>query len=183
MFCGFFTIGRSYHSDMGWFRKTAARDSLAVAMAGVKLGDRFLSVGVRDTKLVAALAAKAGLTGRACATDADPARASSAAAAIEAEGALVEVVHAPWGTLPYDAASFDVVLLRDVLSTLTPEEKTHMADDVLRVLRGGGRAIVVEAAKVAADSLTTPLKGAGFAGVRVLAEAEGAIFVEGIKRA
>src|SRR3954464_4367826 len=95
MFCGFFTIGRSYHSDMGWFRKTAARDSLAVAMAGVKLGDRFLSVGVRDTKLVAALAAKAGLTGRACATDADPARASSAAAAIEAEGALVEVVHAP----------------------------------------------------------------------------------------
>jgi ubiquinone/menaquinone biosynthesis C-methylase UbiE len=168
---------------MGWFRKAAARDALAVTMAGVKLGDRFLSVGMRDAKLIAALAAKAGLTGRACATDADPARVAGGAAAIEAEGALAEVVHAPWDTLPYEPGSFDVALVRDVFSTLIPDEKTHCAAGILRVLRGGGRVVVVEAAKMNADALTTPLKSAGFAAVRVLAEAEGAIFVEGIKKA
>src|SRR5215831_261593 len=95
MFFGFVTTGRSYHPGMGWFRKTEDRDSLAVTMAGVKLGDRFLAIGVADPRLIAALGAKAGLTGRACAVDADPARVPAAAAAIEGEGALVEVTHAP----------------------------------------------------------------------------------------
>src|SRR5262245_60431779 len=124
---------------MGWFRKSEPRDALAVTMIGVKLGDRFLSVGVRDTALVAAIAAKAGLTGRACAMDADAARAETAAAAIEAEGALVEAAHAPWDALPYDAASFDVAMARDVWSTLTAHDQQGCAADVLRVLRGGGR--------------------------------------------
>jgi ubiquinone/menaquinone biosynthesis C-methylase UbiE len=168
---------------MGWFRKAAARDALAVTMAGVKLGDRFLSVGLRDRALVAALAAKAGLTGRACVIDADPALASSGAATLEAEGALAEVVHAPWDALPYDAASFDVALVRDVWSALIPDQKVRSAREVLRVLRGGGRVVVVEGAKTKAESLTTPLKDAGFAAVRVLAEADQLIFVEGIKKA
>lgn len=170
---------------MAIFRKSVG-EPLAVTMAGVKLGDRFLSVGVRDPKLIAALAVKAGLTGRACATDADAARAASGAAAIEGEGALVEVTAAPWNALPFDAASFDVALVRDVFSTLGPGEQTRSAGEVLRVLRGGGRVVVVEGtkrARVAGDSLTGPLTSAGFAAVRVLAEADHTIFVEGIKRA
>jgi ubiquinone/menaquinone biosynthesis C-methylase UbiE len=171
---------------MGWFRKTDARDALAVTMTGVKLGDRFLSVGLRDPALVAALARKAGLTGRACAIDADAARASSGAREVEAEGALVDVTHAPWDALPYDASSFDVALARDVFSTLSPDQKVRCAADVLRVLRGGGRIVVVEGAKrarVDPNSLTPALKDAGFAAVRVLAEADHMIFVEGIKKA
>jgi ubiquinone/menaquinone biosynthesis C-methylase UbiE len=171
---------------MGWFRKTEARDALAVTMAGVKLGDRFLSVGVRDPALIAALAVKSGLTGRACATDADAAHVASGAGAIEAEGALVEVAHAPWTALPYGDASFDVALVRDVFSTLTPDEKNRCATEVLRVLRGGGRILVVESTKrtrVEANSLTPALKDAGFAAVRVLAEADHLIFIEGIKKA
>jgi len=35
-----------------WFRKTES-DPLAVTMAGVKLGDRVLAVGIGDVKLVA----------------------------------------------------------------------------------------------------------------------------------
>jgi ubiquinone/menaquinone biosynthesis C-methylase UbiE len=170
---------------MGIFRRSAS-EPLAVTMTGVKLGDRFLSVGLRDPKLIAALGVKAGLTGRACATDADTARASSGGATLEAEGALVEVVHAPWDALPYDAASFDVVLVRDVLSMLDTAAKARAASEALRVLRGGGRLIVVEStkrARVDPASLTSALTTAGFAAVRVLAEAEATIFVEGIKKA
>jgi ubiquinone/menaquinone biosynthesis C-methylase UbiE len=155
-------------------------------MTGVKLGDRFLSIGVRDVKLIAALATKAGVTGRACAVDADPARASSGAADVEAEGALVEVAHAPWDRLPYEAAAFDVALGRDVFSTLAPAEKTRCASEVLRVLRGGGRVIIIEStkrARIDPGSLMPPLKDAGFAAVRVLAEADHMLFVEGIKKA
>jgi ubiquinone/menaquinone biosynthesis C-methylase UbiE len=182
----FVTTGRSYHPGMGWFRKTEARDSLAVTMAGVKLGDRFLSIGVRDPRLIAAIATKSGLTGRACAVDADPARATAGAGAIHEEGALVEVEQAPWDRLPYADGGFDVAIARDVFSALEPDLRTRSASEALRVLRGGGRLIVIEStkrARIAADALTTPLKTAGFAAVRVLAEAEALIFVEGIKKA
>src|SRR5512138_382862 len=111
---------------MGIFRKSVG-EPLAVTMAGVKLGDRFVSVGVRDPKLIAALAMKAGLTGRACAIDADQSRVTGAAAAIEGEGALVEVTAAPWEALPFDASSFDVALVRDVFSTLAPEDRIRSA--------------------------------------------------------
>jgi len=171
---------------MGWFRKTEARDGLAVTMAGVRLGDRFLSIGVRDPALIAALASKAGLTGRACAIDADPARAEAGAGEVEAEGALVDVVHAPWDALPYEPASFDIALVRGVFPTLAPDQKTRCASEVLRVLRGGGRVLVAEGgkrARVDPNTLTPALKDAGFAAVRVLAEADHMVFVEGIKKA
>jgi len=170
---------------MGIFRRSQS-EPLAVTMTGVKLGDRFLSVGVRDPVLVAALAAKAGLTGRACAIDADPALASAGAGAVEAEGALIDVVHAPWDALPYEDASFDVALTRGVLPALPPEQQVRSAAEVLRVLRGGGRLVVVEGAKrarVDPGVIASALKDAGFAAVRVLAEADHMIFVEGIKKA
>jgi len=170
---------------MGIFRRSRG-EPLAVTMAGVKLGDRFLSIGVRDPTLVAALAVKAGLTGRACAVDADSSRASAGANKVEAEGALVEVSHAPWDAMPFDAASFDVAVARDVFSTLPPGDRTRCAAETLRVLRGGGRLVIVEGSKrarVDSASLTSALTGAGFAAVRVLAEADHTIFVEGIKRA
>jgi ubiquinone/menaquinone biosynthesis C-methylase UbiE len=170
---------------MGIFRRSTS-EPLAVTMAGVKLGNRFLAIGVRDTKLVAALASKAGLTGRACAVDADPARASSGAGDVEAEGALIDMAHAPWDALPFDAASFDVAVARDVFSTLDPAAKTRCASEALRVLRGGGRLVIIESTKrtrIDPASLTSALTAAGFAAVRVLAEAEHMIFVEGIKKA
>ena len=43
-----------------WF-KTSTLDPLSVSMAGAKLGDRVLVVGCSDPRLIAALAAKAGL--------------------------------------------------------------------------------------------------------------------------
>jgi ubiquinone/menaquinone biosynthesis C-methylase UbiE len=186
---------------MPFFRKSAPTDPLAVTIAGVKLGDRFLAVGMRDTALVAALAAKAGLTGRACAVDADEARVTAGAAAIEREGALVEAVRAPWGMLPYDDSSFDVAVLRDVLMVLPVQARALAANEVLRVLRAGGRVLVIEPAprgglvgailnrqqsdpdyEASGGALTT-LTQAGFVAVRRLAEHDGQIFVEGIRKA
>ena len=92
-------------------------------MAGVKLGDRFLAVGVRDTKLIAALAAKAGLTGTACAVDADAARPRSRGAAIERDGALAETSRTRRGARGLRRGSFDVARDRDLLPTLTPDER------------------------------------------------------------
>jgi ubiquinone/menaquinone biosynthesis C-methylase UbiE len=186
---------------MAFFRKSAPSDPLAVTMAGVKLGDRLLAIGLGDPGLTAALAAKAGLTGRACGVDADEARAKSAAAAIEREGVLIEASRAPWGMLPFDEGSFDVVVVRDVLMDLPAQARALAACEARRVLRPGGRVIVVEAAPrgglvgallnrqksdpdySASGGAVNALTRAGFVAVRQLAEHDGLTFVEGIRKA
>jgi SAM-dependent methyltransferase len=189
---------------MSWFRKTAS-EPLAVTMAAVKLGDRFLSVGLRDIPLIAAVAAKSGLTGRACGVDADEARVAAAGAAIEREGALVEVTRAPFGMWPYEEGSFDVAVIAHLLPSLTPDVRARCVSEVLRVLRPGGRAVVIEpaprgglAALLAAGGSRTvggsraaptyegpvrTLNEAGFAAVRLLSETDGVLYAEGIRRA
>jgi ubiquinone/menaquinone biosynthesis C-methylase UbiE len=173
---------------MPFFRKSES-EPMAVTMTGVRLGNRLLSIGVRDVPMIAALAAKSGLTGQANAIEPDPARAQTAAAALEREGALVDVAAAPWTTLPYDAANFDIAILRDVLGSMTPADLTGCLTEVLRVLRPGGRAIVIEGGKrsflsrAPKETGEEPLRLAGFAAVRTLGEADGATYIEGIKKA
>jgi ubiquinone/menaquinone biosynthesis C-methylase UbiE len=180
---------------MGIFRQSPG-EPLAVTMAGVKLGDRFLAVGVRDPALIAVLAAKSGLTGTACAVDADEAAVKKAAASIEAAGVLAEVTRAPWGRWPYADCSFDVAVIRNLLPSLTPDDRRHCVSEVLRVLRPGGRAVVIDGAErgtfawLRGGSRTAPtgedalesLKAAGFAAVRELANRDGVLYVEGIKK-
>ena len=168
-----------------------------MAMVAVKLGQRLLAVGTRDPKLIAQLAAKAGLTGRACIVDADEAGVARAAAAIEQEGALVEPTRAPYGMWPFEKNSFDVAVIPDLLPSLTPDVRVRCISEVLRVLRSGGRVIVIE--RAARGGLAGALLGGikntaayagpldvlrsnGFAAVRQLAEADGVTYVEGIKK-
>jgi ubiquinone/menaquinone biosynthesis C-methylase UbiE len=182
---------------MPWFRKTAPRDPLVVSMAGVKLGDRLLIVGGRDTKAVAQLAAKPGLSGRTVVVDEDPARAAAAARAAEREGALVESVAAPWNGLPMERASFDIVVVRGVLAEIPPGGRTACVREANRVLRPGGRCLVIEgragglaalagvrvgdAEYVASGGAVRALEEGGFLAVRLLARREGLVFIEGVK--
>jgi ubiquinone/menaquinone biosynthesis C-methylase UbiE len=184
---------------VGWFRKREETEPLPVTMAGIRLGDRLLAVGVRDPALVAALARKTGLTGRVCAIDADEARVAKAAAEIEREGALAEVTRVPWGLLPFEADSFDVAVARDLLHSMTRDVRSRCLDEVYRVLRPGGRVVVIEPAprggigSLLSRNAMDPeyhdrggpaaaLTGAGFAAVRVIAERDGVVYAEGAKR-
>ncbi|HET7619033.1 MAG TPA: class I SAM-dependent methyltransferase [Vicinamibacterales bacterium] len=183
---------------MAWFRKSAPAEPLAVTMTGVKLGDRLLVVGTHDPRLTAALASKAGLTGQAHVAAPDQEPLDRARAIVEREGALAEFARAPLASLPYDADAFDVAVLPSVLPALTPEERVACLREVRRVLRPGGRIVVIDTAPraglgalisrrqadphYAEHGPIRTLQAEGFAAVRTLAERDGYRFVEGAKR-
>lgn len=182
---------------VGLFRKSS-QEPLAVSMAGVKLGQRLLGVGTRDPKLIAQLALKSGLTGRACIVDADEQSLAGAAAAIEQEGALVEAARAPYGMWPFEENSFDIAVIPELLPSQTPDVRVRCVSEVLRVLRPGGRVLVIERAQrgglvgaLLGTARTAPayegplevLRSNGFAAVRQLAETDGVTYAEGIKKA
>jgi ubiquinone/menaquinone biosynthesis C-methylase UbiE len=179
--------------SMKFFRPGPGPHALAVSMVGVKLGDRFLQIGCGDGGLLAALAAKTGLTGRAAAIDPSADAVARATRTAEREGVLAEISSAPLSDLPFDGASFDVVVLFDVLQPLTPEARTIALREVSRVLRQGGRAVVVERApRGGLAALLKPrtdarysaeewLLSAGLKAVRLLAERDAQKFVEGVR--
>lgn len=178
---------------MKLFRPGPGPHDLAVSMIGVKLGDRLLQIGCGDGGLLAALASKTGLTGHAAAIDPSPEAVARATRTAEREGVLVEITAAPVAPLPFGDASSDVVVMLDALRPLTPEERTSLLAETSRVLRPGGRAVVVEPAPrggLAGLLASRPdpmysaeewLRSAGLRAVRVLAERDGQKFVEGVR--
>lgn len=187
-------------SSMFRFRRSRGPQDLALDMAGVRLGERVLQVGVGDPAVFAAMAGKVGLTGQACAVvDTADAAAILERAAAHA-GVLVEVETASPGSWTYAQASFDVALV-DANALLSGDEESRQARlrDTLRVVRGGGRAIAVFRARRSlasrlgfesehgpsevARALVAALGHAGFKPVRILAEREGLIFAEGFRAA
>ena len=181
---------------MRWFRKPTG-DPLTVSMSGLKLGDRLLMLGCSDTALAAALASKVGLTGRACLLDESADRLRAAAAAVEQEGALVESFTSSMSSLPFERGSFDVVVARNVFTAIAGESRAAVVGEVARVMRAGGRCIVIDdlprgalggligghrAEDASPGAMAVGLlAGAGFRGVRTLAERDGFVFVEGVK--
>jgi ubiquinone/menaquinone biosynthesis C-methylase UbiE len=179
-----------------WFRPTAL-DPLAVSMAGAKLGDRVLVVGCGDPRLIAALAAKAGLSGRACAVDESPDVANAAGRVALKEGALIETSSAAPDALPFEHESFDLVVLRDI-GTRDRQSPAAVVQEAWRVLRPGGRCMVIDtlarggvsalfggpsgATASSATEVIEVLKGQGFVAVRTLAERDGLRFIEAVKR-
>jgi len=179
---------------MPWLKKSAPVDSLAVSMSGAKLGDRVLVIGCSDPVLIAALASKSGLTGRACAVDASSDRVAEAARIAEREGALVETTTAPGWTLPFDDDSFDLVVIRDVPAS----DRGIAVGESRRVLRPGGRCMIIDTTSRGglggllarrspddrgdSDAARRALEHAAFVAARLLAERDGLLFVEGVKR-
>jgi SAM-dependent methyltransferase len=181
---------------MRFFRRLSA-DPLAASMAGVKLGDRVLVLG-EDPPLLVNVAIKAGLTGRACVVVEGEERARSAREAAEREGALVEAFAAPTDRLPLDDDSFDVAIVRGLLPALSPDRRVATLREVWRVLRPGGRCLVIDPAAraglgglfsrrgqdefyVQRGGAPTALQAEGFRAVRTIAERDGLAYVEGVK--
>ncbi len=183
-----------------WPLRKSSNESLAVSMAGIKLGDRLLVVGCTDPLLLAQIAAKTGLTGRAFAVDEREAIVTAAAEIVAREGALVETATAQWTSLPVESDSFDVAVVRDVLPHIPAHRRAACISEVARTLRPGGRCLVIDgtvrkgfSALVRGGSsrgdygeqggpvqiLTTQ----GFKAARILAERDGQLFAEAVKPA
>jgi ubiquinone/menaquinone biosynthesis C-methylase UbiE len=177
-------------------RKRSTLAPLSVSMAGVKLGDRVLVMGCSDPALIAALAAKNGLTGRTLAVDESSERCRRAEVVVLREGALIETATAPLTAVPADAGTFDLVVLRDVLGRLDDNARTTVVAEAGRVLRSGGRCLAIDgqvrsgiAALLGRASRTdggaaaiAAFNAMGFAAVRALAERDGQVFVEAIRK-
>jgi ubiquinone/menaquinone biosynthesis C-methylase UbiE len=175
-------------------RKTDPGQPLIISMTGLRLGESVLFLGCRDPKAIAQLAVKPGLSGRVCAVDEDSTRVEAAGAAAQAEGALVETTVAPLSGLPLDSNSFDVVVAVRLLRELDPAARIAAFGQALRVVRPGGRCVVIEdgssrglgglfarSAPIAAQEIASVLESAGFRGVRTLADRDRLLFLEGAR--
>lgn len=183
------------------FFKRDSPHSLTVGMVGTKMGDRFLQVGCADGGRMAAIAAKVGLSGRAVVVAPDAGAAERARKGAAREGVLVEIEDATPSRLPFEEASFDVAVVDDtagLVGTMRPEERVGTFREVLRVLRPGGRVMVIGTAPrgglgallsraqsgppfAASGGAIKSLEAEGFRSARILAEREGLVFVEAIK--
>ena len=174
---------------------------LIVGMTGVKMGYRFVQIGCAHGGRMAAVAAKVGLSGAAAVIAPDEASAARARKAAEEAGVLVDVDVAPPTRLPLADGAFDLAVVDDtagLFGTMRPEDRVAAIRELVRVLRDGGRALVVGAVPrgglgavlsrtqngppfVASGDANRALEADGFKSVRTLAEREGLVFVEGIK--
>jgi ubiquinone/menaquinone biosynthesis C-methylase UbiE len=175
--------------------------ALVVSMTGVKMGDQLLQVGCADGARLAATAAKVGLSGRAVLIAPDQPSAQRGRKGAEAAGVLIDVEVAPPTRLPADADAFDLAIVDDtggVMGTMRAEDRVAAVRELARVLRPGGRVLVIGTAPrggfgallsraqsgppfAASGDAVKSLEADGFRSVRTLAEREGLVFVEGIK--
>jgi SAM-dependent methyltransferase len=188
-----------YSTEM--FLKRDDPYQLVVGMTGVKMGDRFVQIGCAHGGRLAAVAAKVGLTGRAVAVVPDEPAATRARKGAADAGVLVEIEVAPPTRLPVGDQEFDLAVVDDtggLVGEMRPEDRASSVHELLRVLRPGGRVLVIGAAPrgglggwlsrapsgppfAASGDAGLALQAGGFKSVRTLAEREGLVFVEGIK--
>jgi len=183
------------------FQRSGDPYMLIVGMTGVKMGDSVAHIGCAEGGRMAAVAAKVGLSGRAVAIVPDQASAARARKGAAQAGVLVEIEIAPPTHLPADEASFDLAVVDDtdgLLGTLRAEDRVATIRELLRILRPGGRVMILGAAPrgglsalltrsqngppfASSGQASEALQADGFKSVRTLAERDGLVFVEAIK--
>ena len=179
-------------------KKSGSPRDLELSMAGLKLGKNVLQVYGSDHGLITALARVVGLSGQAYAAAKTQRDAEAFERTAADAGVLVDVKVAELAALPYDDDWFDLVVIKHVLGVLTQNDRVLCLQETLRVLRAGGRCLVVDPAMrgglgailsrqsldpryLESGGAQRALKHEGFQAVRLLAERDGLRFVEGTK--
>ena len=133
--------------DFLFDRGRSRRYALALAMTGVRMGERLLMVG-DDAQLAAQLAAKVGLTGRSVVVvGSEDAAARVTAAAAEAGVLLEDIRVVALPALPVDEGAFDAAVVDagpTFLTALDGPGRLALARSLATALRPAGRLIVVE---------------------------------------
>ena len=175
--------------------------TLVVGMTGVKMGDRLVQIGCAHAGRLGAVAAKVGLSGRAAAIVPDEASAARARKGGADAGVLVDVEIAPPSRLPIDAGAFDLAVVDDtggLFGAMRAEDRVASVRELARVLRPGGRVVVIGATPrggigailsraqtgppfVSSGDAAKALEADGFRSARIIGEREGLAFVEALK--
>ena len=188
---------------MAFFR-AQQKYSVAIAMTGVTLGDRFLQVGCTDASLLGAIGSRVGLSGRVCAVVPDDAHAARARRAAEKSGFLLEVETGHLEHFPFEDAAFNLIVVDNqegLLSSMRPEQRVATLQQAFRTLAARGRIVIIErgergglgallgsSASVPVDphykssgGAVAALEAEGFRAARLLAERDGVSFFEGVR--
>ena len=172
-------------------------EPLALKMSGIRIGERLLQIGASDPPLLATMALKIGLSGSTSVVVFDDNAAARARAAAANAGALIDLHITPSDApLPFAEDAFDVVVVHGTGGTM--QKTASSLADTRRVLRHGGRIIVIEDGPKsglagvlkpyrpdpqyeASGGAAALLTQAGYKPVRVLSERDGYRFTEGLK--
>jgi demethylmenaquinone methyltransferase / 2-methoxy-6-polyprenyl-1,4-benzoquinol methylase len=119
-----------------------------VAVANVRPGDRVLDLAGGTGDLARAFAPKVGPQGLVVHTDINAAMLCEGRARLENEGLVLPTTLCDAEALPFASACFDVVTVAFGLRNMT--HKDRALQEMARVLRPGGRLLVLEFSKVAA---------------------------------
>ena len=176
-------------------QSTVGREPLAIAMSGVRMGERVLQIGMDTPFVTSLLAAKPGLSGESSIVLADEATAAEARRAVAETGALVHIGVHPVDALPLVSGSIDLIVVHNRNGqTLTASQGSRVLGECRRVLRSGGRVVVLDKGTPtglaaifqsrtepgAAEATVRALDAAGFRAVRTLGDRDGYRFVEGL---
>ena len=127
------------------FRSGPPERETAVAMVGPRPGDALLFLGAlsaADLDLAGRAGAVAGLNGRTAIVDQGDGLSARIEAAGGKHGALLEHVNAPFGQLPFETDTFDVVIVPN-LAAWPADQRLPRLGEALRVTRLAGRLILI----------------------------------------